>query len=290
MNLNNNNLLLPKLSWTVFIFYFVLIPHTFAQSDLDSSNISQDRLWIIGGTTVGLMAASYGFQDNVWWKGEKGKFHFNWSQDWNANLGADKFGHFYFSYLASNIYIQAYEWAGITDYKSRIYGGLTAMLHQTFTEVRDGFSKQYGFSFGDYAFNLLGAFYPLLQYEFPLLNSVKFKISYYSSSRFKMGSNDYIIDDYESTYNWMSIDINDLLPVNLDNYFPDLVDFTIGYSVKGLDNNPYHEIFIGLDWDLEALPGNSGLLKFLKKNLNYYHLPSPVIKIYPNVVWYGLKF
>lgn len=277
-----------KITWVLIAtIIFGEVP---AQPCSDSIKVNTDRLLVIGAGTIGLMAASYGLQDNIWWKGEKSSFHFNWTQDWKANLGADKFGHMYFSYLASNLYIEAYNWAGLNRYEQRLYGGISAMVHQTFTEIRDGFSKEYGFSFGDYAFNLVGAFYPLLQYEYPLLESFRFKISYYPSDRFKAGSNNYIIDDYESTYNWLSIDINNLLTGEAGKYFPDFVDLTIGHSVKNLGINAKHEFYIGLDWDFEALPGNNAILKFLKKSLNFYHFPSPVVKIYPNVVWYGLKF
>ncbi len=261
-----------------------------AQNIVDSTKVNTDRLLIIGAVSVTALAVSYGLQDNIWWKGDKSSFHFNWNQDWKASLGSDKFGHFYFAYLAANIYSQTFGWAGLNEKDKRLYGGLSAMVHQTFTEVRDGFSKQYGFSFGDYAFNMLGAAMPLLQYEIPSLNALRFKISYYPSRRFRNGSNSSIIDDYESTYDWISIDINKLLPDKPAEYFPDFIDFTVGHSVKNLDTDPKHEFFIGLDWDIEALPGSCPLLKFLKRNLNLYHFPSPVVKVYPNIVWYGLKF
>ena len=283
--INSPGLILPLL----ITLHFICSP-IFAQDNADSTGIRKDRILIIGGVSAAALAVSYGLQDNIWWKGEKSSFHFNWNQDWKASLGSDKFGHLYFAYLTANIYSQAFGWAGLNERDRRFYGGLSAMVHQTFTEVRDGFSRQYGFSFGDYAFNLLGAAMPLLQHEIPMLSALRFKISYYPSERFRNGSNNSIIDDYESTYDWISVDINSLLPDKIAECFPDLIDLTVGHSVKNLDINPKHELYIGLDWDLEALPGSSPLLKFLKRNLNLYHFPSPVIKVYPNVVWYGLKF
>jgi hypothetical protein len=124
------------------------------------------------------------------------------------------------------------------------------------------------------------------------LNNFNLKISFEASERFKEGSNDYILDDYESTYHWLSVDINYFLPKRAAEFFPDIINLGIGHSVKNLNNlsSAQHEIFIGLDIDVKALPGDSDLLKFLKDTLNLYHLPSPAVKIYPNVVWYGLKF
>jgi hypothetical protein len=277
----------------ISIIYFLgclLTNGNYAQSSSDSAKVNTERLILVGGIYTAALSVSYALQDNIWWKGERSGFHFNWKEDWNTNLGADKLGHFYFSYLTANILAQAFEYSGLDAKYSKIYGGIGAMVHQTFTEIRDGFSTNYGFSAADYSFNLLGAFFPLLQNEYKYLNAVSFKISYYPSDRFTKGSNNYLIDDYESTYNWLSIDVNKLLPKQMDDYFPDFINLAIGHSVKQLDYRGVHEFYIGIDWDLEALPGESDFLKFLKKNLNFYHFPSPVVKIYPNVIWYGLKF
>lgn len=275
-------------STITFVFYSILFiqSNNFAQ---DTTSINSERLYWIGGVSAAGFGLSYGLQNNVWWKGEKSSFHFNYINDWTADLGSDKFGHFYFTHLITNIYTQAFDWAGMKTAESRLYAGGVALLHQTFTEVRDGFSEEYGFSWGDYSFNLLGAIYPYLQSELPILRSFSFKISYEESDEFKSGSYSSILDDYESTYNWLSIDINKLLPGKIEHLIPDFVNIAIGHSVTNLAINPKHQFYIGLDWNLEELPGESWFWILLKKNLNYYHLPAPTIKIYPNVVWYGLK-
>lgn len=99
------------------------------------------------------------------------------------------------------------------------------------------------------------------------------------------------MDDYENTCHWLSIDIDQFLPERIEKLFPDLINIAVGHSVNGLENlcSANHDFFIGLDWDIEGLPGNSSLLLFLKNTLNLYHLPAPTIKIYPNIIWYGLK-
>lgn len=258
------------------------------QAETDS--LKTGRMLLVGGLTMGGFVYAYGIQNTMWWKGEKSGFHTNWQEDWTTSLGADKFGHFYFGYLVSNVYSQAFRWTGMSREKSILYSSLFAFTYQTFLEVRDGFSEKYGFSWGDFAANALGCGYPLLQEKYPLLKNFNFKVSYRQSERYKNGSHSHIIDDYESTYLWMSIDINKLLPSDVEKYIPDFINIAVGHSVKRLDFEGRHEFFIGLDWNLEALPGDNWFLKFLKKNLNFYHLPAPTIKIYPDVVWYGLKF
>jgi hypothetical protein len=274
---------------TSFLLFIILI----FQNEIpgqDSTEINNERLYIVAGVSAVGFGLSYGLQNNVWWKGDKSEFHFNWTNDWNADLGADKFGHFYFTHLLTNIYAQSFTWTGMRPFQSRLYAGGVAMLHQTFTEVRDGFSKEYGFSWADYIFNILGAAYPSLQYEYAFLQNFSFKISYEKSARFKQGSHSSIIDDYESTYNWLSINVNNLLPTEMKEYWPKFLNIAVGHSVTNLSFEPQHQLFIGLDWNLKGLPGEGWFWKLLKENLDYYHFPAPTVKIYPNVVWYGLKF
>lgn len=271
----------------VLLSIVIAFNYTYGQDD----SIKTGRLYTFGAVTAGAFIYGYGLQNNMWWKGEYSDFHTNWREDWQSSLGADKIGHFYFGYSLTNIYKHGLNWAGFSKEKSLLYSGLFIFTYQTFLEIRDGFSKDYGFSWGDFSANLMGSMYPLLQNKFDILQNFNFKISFQPSERFKQNSHSYITDDYESTYHWLTIDIDDLFP-SVDHFIFRFFNVAIGHSVKGLDQsgNGKHEFFIGLDWDLRELPGNNKLFTFLKETLNLYHLPAPTIKIHPNIVWYGLKF
>ncbi len=280
---------------TVIFIFLLAADHLSAQAKKDTSSgskINYLRLSLIGGITTGAFIYGYAVQNNLWWKGDKSKFHFEWKHDWTYALGEDKFGHFFFPYLVSNIYSDAFEWAGISKSNSILYASSFALLYETFVEVRDGFSKQWGFSWGDFTADALGASYPLLQHHFPVLKNFNFKISFFPSDRFKRGSNRVIFDDYESTYDWLTINVHNLLPDEIKKYYPSFINLSIGHSVEKLDNmgGGNHRFYIGLDWNLNALPGTGWFLKLLKKYLNFYHLPAPAVQIYPHVIWYGLKF
>jgi len=266
--------------------------HPLSAQTFEKDSLNTNRLLLVGGLTAGTFVYAYGIQNDMWWKGEPARFHTNWTQDWNASLGADKVGHFYFGNLVSTIYSNAFQWSGFSKTNSLLYSGLFTLSYQTFLEIRDGFSQQYGFSWGDFTANSLGSMYPYFQHNYPILQNFNFKISYYPSEKFRNGSNDYIMDDYESTYHWLSIDINKLLPNKWDNYLPKFINIAIGHSVTGLDNlrNRNHEFYFGIDWDLSAIKTESNLINSILEILNKYHLPAPTVKIYPNIVWYGLKF
>ncbi len=272
----------------LFFFYFQIASGQTTTKD----SVNTNKLLLVSGISAGTFVYAYGVQNNMWWKGEPAKFHTNWQKDWTYALGSDKLGHFFFGSLVSTIYKNAFRWIGFTPQHSYLYAGLFTLSYQTFLEIRDGFSKQYGFSWGDFAANSFGAMYPYLQNNYPALENFNLKISYFPSNRFKNDSNAYIMDDYESTYHWLSIDIDKLLPPEWRKYFPSFINIAIGHSVNGLDNLPQanHEFYIGLDWDLTSIQTKSDFLNSLFEILGKYHLPAPTVKIYPNIVWYGLKF
>ncbi|MCP5064217.1 MAG: DUF2279 domain-containing protein [Ignavibacteriae bacterium] len=275
-----------------FIFFTLILFHSLSAQTFEKDSLNTNRLLLVGGLTAGAFIYAYGIQNDMWWKGEPASFHTNWTQDWNASLGADKIGHFYFGNLVSTIYKDAFHWTGFSKKNSLLYAGLFTLTYQTFLEVRDGFSQQYGFSWGDFTANSLGSMYPFIQHNYPILQNFNLKISYSPSKRFENGSHAYIMDDYESIYHWLSIDFDKLLPGQWDDYVPDFINVAIGHSVTGLDNLNYrnHEFYFGIDWDLTSIRSESDLLNSIIEILNKYHLPAPTVKVYPNVIWYGLKF
>ncbi len=273
------------------IFLLLTFFQTTTAQTAKSDSLNTNKLIIVSGISAGAFIYAYGVQNNMWWKGEPSHFHTNWKQDWNYALGSDKLGHFFFGNLVSTVYKNSFKWIGFRENESYLYAGLFTLSYQTFLEIRDGFSKEYGFSWGDFAANTLGSMYPYLQYNYPQLKNFNLKISYQPSSRFINGSNAYIMDDYESTYHWLSIDLDNLLPKKWKKYFPGFINIAVGHSVTGLDNlgSAKHEFYIGLDWDLTAIKTKSKFIQAIIEILSKYHLPAPTVKISPDIAWYGLK-
>ncbi len=257
----------------------------------DSLKIHPWKITLIGTVSTGAFVYGHLLQEDIWWKGEKSKFHSEWKYDWSYALGSDKLGHFYFPYLVANVYSELFQWSGVGREKSHWYSSGLAFAYQSYIEVRDGFSKEWGFSWGDFIANTAGAMYPLLAYYSPVLNTIRFKVSYYPSPRFRNNSHNVIIDDYESTYHWISLADNSVIP-GLNYLLPDFVSPTVGHSVKKLDisDERTHEFFLGIEFNPDAILWDFWLWQGIQKFARYYHLPSPVVKIYPDVIWYGLKF
>ncbi|MBK9246742.1 MAG: DUF2279 domain-containing protein [Ignavibacteria bacterium] len=264
----------------------------------DSKNdVDYTKLSIVGGSTACLITYGFILQNNLWWKGEKSDFYFNFERDWRYAKGADKLGHFFLPYFITGEYAQALEWCGVDNVSALWYSAGLGLAHQTFVEIRDGFSKDMGggylgFSWGDMGANIIGASFPILQQKSEFFQRFNFKISYYPSNTYNSGAYSSIIDDYESTFHWLTFSPRIFLPNSISNDFPKWINFAIGHSVKQLDGygGGNHELFLSLDWNLSAIPIEGKFWKTLARTLDYYHFPAPAVKIYPNVVWYGLKF
>ncbi len=243
------------------------------------------RLAVVATISTGAFVAGHLLQTDIWWKGEKSAFHFNWSDDWRYALGADKLGHAFFPYMAAGVYDDVFRWCGVDSTTSIWTAGGLALGYQTWVEIRDGFSAEWGFSWGDETADILGAGLQVAAHRWPALDAIRLKASYWPSERFRAGSNRVIIDDYESSYYWVSVDVHSLLPPKAAPYWPAWLDLAIGHSVRGLDDQGggEHRLYIALDLDVRGLPIHGWLWRLLTTPFEYYHLPAPTISLLPSI-------
>jgi hypothetical protein len=250
------------------------------------------RLGTITTVGVGAFAVGHGWLNNLWWKGTPTDFHVNWHQDWTYALGADKLGHAYFTNMASTVIAGSLRWSGVDTVTALWTGSAVALAYQTYNEIRDGYSVNYGFSPGDVAANIVGAALPVAQYYVPALRNVTFQVSFYPSEPFRNGMYNAIIDDYESTTHWLSFDVYEMLPPDAQAWYPDYLNIALGHSVRGLvgPGPREHVVVLSLDWNLKRLPLLPEWLRSTFEWLHMYHLPAPAVEIYPQVAWFGLRF
>ncbi len=262
--------------------------------------IDYTRLCIASGITTGVLTYSFFDQYGEYWR-NNGRFHImTLRNEYDDALMSDKFGHLYITYAATKAYRYAFEWIGMDSISGVWWSACVAMAHQTFTEIQDGFSHgepYLGFSFGDYFANVVGAGFAILQEYEPFLRNFNFKVGLSQRNYYKQSSNNSILQDYERRFNWVSVNIHNLLPEELRKYYPSFVNLAAGFIVSDIDRygGGYHKFYIGLDWNfpdemLEEKQDENIFSRLLKNVLNLYHFPAPAIKVYPDVVWYGLLF
>ncbi len=261
---------------------------SFAQNK-DTIKINTFRLAVVFGTGAGVLTLAHLQQYNSWWKGELTRFHFK--DDFNQVLNADKFGHAYFSYLVSDLFGRALQWAGVEKNPALIWGGIASLIFQTYVEIEDGFRPNLGFSTSDEIANLTGAFFPYAKDKIQALKILNYKISMFPSEKFKSGAHRFIVDDYESLYFWLCFDVAKIFKSEFFKTM-DFFDIAIGYGVKKIDwnGNGKREIFLAIDYDFTKIKTDLWLLRQIFHLLNYYHFPAPTLRIVPNLKFYPLKF
>ncbi|MBI3189950.1 MAG: DUF2279 domain-containing protein [Ignavibacteriales bacterium] len=288
--LHNSDIL--KLHHSIHPFFRQSSTPSFQTTDDTSivqSEISPFRFGLVVGASAGIITLAHLQNYNSWWKGERAPFHLD--NDENANLYADKFGHFYFSYVASDIMSRSFHWSGMEEQDAAMLGGGLALAFQLYVEVEDAFHPNLGFSLGDGVADALGAALPALRLEYPSLNTLSLKWSAIPSPRFQRGDFRTIIDDYESQYYWLSVNIKDALGKSSPGFIPSFLNLALGYGVKNLsiNENKESELYLSLDIDFTKLPGDGAFLHSIKHILNYFHAPMPTIRIAPSVIGYGLR-
>lgn len=263
-----------------------------AAADSAQDDVSHWKLGLItGGTTAGFVVGHVMLHD-LWWKGERVPFHTNWQQDWEYALGADKAGHAFFPYAVSRTYAGLFRWSGLDSGTAIWAGSGVAYAYQTYIEIRDGFSRDYGFSWGDVAANTIGAALPVMQHYVPDLRPLTLQVSFSPSQAFHDGAYGAIIDDYTSTTHWLAVNVHDLLPTSAQDWYPAWLGLAVGHSVEGLDGRGAgrHVWYVSLDWDLARIQGVPTWLREVLDVLHAYHLPAPAVRLAPDVAWFGLKF
>jgi hypothetical protein len=88
---------------------------------IKQAKINKLKLGIVTAGTLGFGVVTYDYFNQVWWKPTRVK-KFVWRDDWNDVLKADKAGHFYFSYVLSDVYKNLFKWVGFSSKTSAFLG------------------------------------------------------------------------------------------------------------------------------------------------------------------------
>lgn len=273
-------------------------------STLQKNEINKVKFSIVTGSLLGIGIWFHFKQQNAWWKDKRGPF--NIRDDWDYACQLDKIGHFYGGMITTKTVMECYYWTGLDRRTSLWIGAACGALWQTYVEVEDGFSKEWGFSPTDFLSDVLGAFYPVAQEYWDPLKAINLKLSYLPSSDLKTGTwkrnrfvkKDTFIDDYQGQMFWLTFNVNYFLPDKYKNYWPEWLQIALGYGLSNWDGDEEYmgrhvtdrELWLSFDYDLEKLPGDGELLRLLKKLFNQFHFPAPAVRLTPSPIWYGLFF
>ena len=183
---------------------------------------------------IGLYAA--------WYKGyPQSHFHFfNDNAEW---LQVDKIGHAYSAYAESRASMELWRLTGISRRKRILLGGLSGAVYQTTIETLDGFSSEWGWSWGDFAANVFGSGL-LISQEFAWDDQrVQFKWSFHrkkyadpelnqrSDAIFGKSDPERFLKDYNGQTYWLSANLRSFFPKSR---IPRWFQLDLGTGAEGL--------------------------------------------------------
>lgn len=247
---------------------------------------------IMGTTITALVVGLHIYQKNTIWTQSAS---FRIIDDWEAELNADKGGHFWGTYLESRLATDFLMGAGYSRELAVVCGALTGLGYQFYVEVLDGYGKNWGFSPSDMLFNLLGFSFFLGHHYSPFLQNFSPKAEFYPAYWFGEKTRKEalsVLDDYSAWTWWLSVNVHNLLPKTLQSYYPSWLNIAIGYAGRNLGwSDQTRKFIISLDLNLEQLlPEGGSFWNWLRQYLNMIKLPAPAVEFSPDSPprWYLL--
>jgi len=261
---------------------------------------------IVVGTELALYAVSMTGLYFAWYADyPQSNFHFyNDNGEW---MQMDKIGHGVTSYLVGSFGYEMLRDAGLDEKRSIWLGGTLGLAFLTTVEVFDGFSSEWGFSWGDMAANTLGAGLFIGQQFLWHEQRITLKYSFHTTEFADyrpdvLGSNflQQTIKDYNGQTYWASFNFKSLF-LNKESKFPAWLNFAFGYGATGmtggyenaLEHNgkpiPYYDrkrqFYFSLDVDFTKIPTNNKVLKYTFKVLNIFKVPFPTLEYNTGNQW-----
>lgn len=305
------SLLAAKAQDTASIDYFVgghtmkKIDHPERYRRLDLSQPNKRRLWLVGGTHIALWTISYVALDQTWYANyPRSSFHFfNDNDEWNQ---MDKIGHVWTAYNIARVSGAMWKWTGLKENKAVLFGGISAVAYQSIIEIQDGFSAEWGFSWGDMTANIIGAGAYVWQQLGWKDQRIQVKLSYWPydystdlvtrrNQLFGSGPMERILKDYNSQTYWISANLKSFFS---SSQLPAWLNISLGYHADGMlggtenkwtdkqgnqfdrsDIPRIRRFLLSADVDLTKIKTNSKFLRSAFYVLNMVKIPAPAIGI-----------
>ena len=273
----------------------------FSQSTLNdffkpADTLNSKRRNLVFTSEVVLTSAALVGLNELWYADyEKSSFQFkNDNRDW---LQMDKAGHIFSSYHLGRMSTEMLAWSGVSQKNQLIYGAGYGFVFLTAVEVFDGYSSEWGFSWGDVAANGTGtALYvsqELLWDEQRIIPKFSFHNTQYAKHRPELlgeSFSEQILKDYNGQTYWLSVNIHSFFKASK---IPKWLNLAVGYGAEGmvssrkssnesielLNNDRFRQFYLSFDVDLSKIETKSHFLKTLFSLFNTIKIPSPTFEI-----------
>ena len=266
----------------------------------------KNRTKIIAATNIiGYSGAMVGLYQ-AWYKNyPQSNFHtFNDIGEWK---GIDKIGHMYSAYAESKASMELWRWTGI-DRKKRIWlGGMSGAFYQTVIETLDGFSSEWGWSWGDFGANVLGSGLLVSQELAWAEQRIQLKFSFHrksyrdptliqrSNTIFGKSTAERFLKDYNGQTYWLSANLKSFFR---ESKLPGWLNIAVGTGAEGMfgarenigkdangniifnrtDIKRYRQWYLAPDIDLTKIKTKKKGIKVALNILNIVKFPMPSLE------------
>ena len=254
---------------------------------------------IFSSILTGIFIIQHEMQQSTIWK-KVGPFRVAEDGKYTANL--DKGGHIFGTFMPSYVFSEVLMTSGFSWNDATILGGALGLAYTTYVEILDGFSMDFGFSPTDWFADVIASSFFVAQHYIPFLQNFTPKFMYVKPSwhrEYDRKEAETFIDNYSAQTFYLSVNMHNILPENINKYWPSWLELSIGYAVYSLSagitehnaeliSDDYHfgkvygnrKLLISLDYNLiELLPDGPPWWNWLKQSLNYFKFPSPTLEI-----------
>lgn len=287
---------------------------SFAQGKIDSfltpsDTLNHKRQNAVFVSEVVVSSAALLALSQLWYKDyPKSDFHLlNDNAHW---LQMDKAGHAFSAYHLGRFGAEALEWSGSSKKNQRIYGATLGFVFLSAVEIMDGFSAEWGASYGDVLANASGtALYvsqDLLWNEQRITPKFSFHQTVYSTARpgtLGKSWNEQIIKDYNGQTYWLSANVASFIP---NTKIPKWLNLAIGYGAEGMitgedalintiflpESKRIRQFYLSFDVDLTRIETKNATLKTIFSVFNTLKIPAPTLEISGkgNLKFYSIYF
>lgn len=269
-----------------------ILSGNFAQTDKDST--CSHFLPATGSISAAYAGSIVGLYF-LWYEDYSGcKFHFfNDNNEWR---GMDKLGHSTSAFSLAQANTELYKLSGLNDKQALAWGSFSPFIYMLSIEMMDGFSRGWGFSWGDLGSNTAGILLYSSQKYFghePFFRlKYSFKQSRYADINPDLLGNNLIqqsLKDYNGQTYWLSCNLKNLVFQN--QAFPSWLNLAVGYGSEGMvraeasdqnlhfpDIKRYSQWYISPDIDFSAIRTNHKWIRFFLKSLNFIKIPAPGVQ------------
>ena len=234
------------------------------------------------------------------WYSDKKRVPFHFYNDLRGWNQVDKFGHFYASYIESDIGYSLMKKFNFSEKKALYLGGFQGLILETPIEIFDAYYDGWGFSLSDMVANAAGSLFFIFQQKIFKEQIIKPKLSF-SRSKYARVANGYlgknnIVSEFLYDYNgytfWFSISPRSIFPRSK---IPKWFNVSFGYGSDGMigefknlssykgeeipNFERFRQFYLSLDIDFSKIKTNSKFMKGVFTTLSYIKIPLPTLEI-----------